>query len=244
MYISTIQLEREMGVDKRIGKFFVDRKVPDNNSFWKGRLLYVSFGNGYLSIPVYYDILYRLGLPVEVLLDEKHILFMESLMHFAILHERNEITFVEELSRIRKLLVGRIRDSDYYSALNLYLDQTILKPLGPFGLPFPSLNRADVFLYILCDLPLSKQQWQKAIRYWYALHPNYLVMDDIRDFVKDRDNGDENVIIDLGKGLEGFEKTFMIYRKNCATLEEINPLLAKFLSAYEVRLRELIPANS
>src|SRR5450432_799704 len=128
-----------MGVDKRIGRFFVDRKIPENNSFWKGRLLYIAFGNGFLSIPVYYDILYRIGVPVEILLEEKHIEFMEQLMHFAILQERNEITVSEELKQIRLLLEGRVRDMEYYQTLNRYLDQPTLNPMGPFGLPFPSL---------------------------------------------------------------------------------------------------------
>jgi len=69
LFTSVRQLDEEMGVDKRIGRFFVDRKLPQNNSFWKGRLLYVSFGNGFVSIPVYYDILYRIGIPLESLLD-------------------------------------------------------------------------------------------------------------------------------------------------------------------------------
>jgi hypothetical protein len=243
MFISVNQLEQEMGVDKRIGRFFVDRKIPENNSFWKGKLLYISFGNGYLSIPVYYDMLRRIGLPMEKLLDEKHIDFMERLMHFAILHERTEINFTEELAGIRNMLEGRIHDIDFYSALNLYLDQPVLRPLGPFGLNFPSLNRADVFLFVLCDLPLNKDQWGKAIRYWYALHPNYLIIDDIRDFDKDRENGEENVVIDLGGGSAGFEKTLEIFCKNCETIREINPVLASFLLNYEERMREGIPAN-
>ena len=65
MFISVNHLEKEMGVNSRIGRFFVDRKPPENNSFWKGRLLYVGFGNGFVSIPVYYDILFRIGLPVR-----------------------------------------------------------------------------------------------------------------------------------------------------------------------------------
>ena len=113
--------------------------------------------------------------------------------------------------------------------MNLYLDQPLLKPLGPFGSPFISLNRADVFLYVLCDLSLNERQWQRAIRYWYALHPTYLIMDDVRDYTKDKEEGEENVLIDLGGGTEGFEKTFELYRDNVATLEEINPLLAQFL---------------
>lgn len=95
MFISVKQLEEEMGVDPKIGRFFVDRKPPQDNSFWKGRLLYIAFGNGFLSIPVYYDILYRLGLKLETLLNEEHVLLMERLMHFAILGEKKK-------SRIRK----------------------------------------------------------------------------------------------------------------------------------------------
>ena len=243
MFISVNQLENEMGVDKRIGRFFVDRRIPNENSFWKGRLLYIAFGNGYLSIPVYYDILYRIGVPVDILLEEKHIEFMERLMHFAILQERNEITVSEELTQIRRMLNNRVRNAEYYQMLNRYLDQPTLHPMAPFGLPFPSLNRADVFLYILCDLPLSEAQWADAIRYWYALHPSYLIIDDIRDYEKDRENKDENVVLEYGGGLAGFEKTFELFRENCITLKEINPLLSDFLLGYEEKLRENIPVN-
>jgi hypothetical protein len=236
-------LEQEMGVDKRIGRFFVDRKIPEQNSFWKGRLLYIAFGNGYLSIPVYYDLLFRIGLPLEMLLEEKHIVFMERLMHYAILQEKNEISVPEELKQIRLLLEGGVQDEEYYHLLNQYLDQEILKPMGPFGMSFSSLNRADAFLYVLCDLPLTKEQWASAIRYWYALHPTYLIMDDIRDYEKDRKNGDENVVVELGGGAEGFEKTFDLFRENCSIMKEINPTLSEFLLNYEDELKENLPIN-
>ena len=243
MFISVKQLEEDMGVDKRIGRFFVDRLVPKDNSFWKDRLLYISFGNGFLSIPVYYDILYRIGMSLEELLDERHIVFMEQVMHFAILHERNQITVAEELTAIRNLLNGRVQHAGWFQKLNRYLDQDVLNTLGPFGLHFPSLNRADVFLYILCDLPLNDEQWQSAIKYWYALHPTYLIMDDVCDYGKDLKAGEENVVVDLGGGLSGFEKTFDLYRENCETLHEINPLLSGFLLTNEEKLREHIPLN-
>jgi hypothetical protein len=243
MFISVNQLEGEMGVNSQIGRFFVDRKPPENNSFWKGRLLYVGFGNGFVSIPVYYDILFRIGLPVDILLDERHIHFMEQLMHYAILHEKNEISQQEELTGIRVLLSGRVQNQHYFEALNKYLDQPVLKPLGSFGLAYPSLNRADVFLYILCDLPLTDIQWQQAIRYWYALHPSYLIIDDIRDYTKDKENGEENIVIDSGDGAEGFDRTFAMLRKNGETMKEINPLLAQFLMDYEEELRDFVPVN-
>jgi hypothetical protein len=244
MFISVTQFERDMGVNKTIGRFFVDRKPPENNSFWKGKLLYIGFGNGYVSIPVFYDILHRIGLPIEVLLEEKHILFMEQLMHFAILHEKNEISTSEELKCIRALLKNRIKDQTYFELLSRYLDQSVLKPMGSFGSIHPSLNRADVFLYTLCDLPLTEKQWEQALRYWYALHPSYLIMDDIRDYAKDKEEGEENVVVDLGDGAAGFEKTFEMLRKNGETMKEINLQLGQFLTDYEEELRVFVPLQA
>src|ERR1700712_3502372 len=109
-----------MGVNETIGRFFVDRKPPENNSFWKGRLLYVGLGNGFVSIPVFYDILYRIGIPLDVLLDEKHILFMEQIMHYAILQEKNDISISEELAGIRALLKNRVKDQHHFDMLNKY----------------------------------------------------------------------------------------------------------------------------
>jgi len=243
MFTSVNHLDLEMGVDKRIGRFFVDRQVPKNNGYWKGRLLYVAFGNGYVFIPVYYDILHRLGLSQDVLLDEKHIDLMEKILHLSYLHEANEITLLEEITRIGGMMEGRIKDFDYYSALNTYLHQPVLKTLGPFGLSLSSLNRADVFLFALCDLPLNKRQWEEAIRYWYALLPNYLILDDLRDYAEDQEKGDENVVLELSPGIEGFEQTFEMYRKNCLILQQVNPALATFLLGNEEKLRGYIPAN-
>ena len=64
-------------------------------------------------------------------------------------------------------------------------------------------------------------------------------MDDIRDYSKDKENKEENVVVELGGGAEGFEKTFELFRENCKTLEEINPLLSGFLLSYEEELRRM-----
>ncbi len=240
MFISAYQLEHEMGVDLSIARFFVDRPVPENNSFWKGRLLYIGFGNGYVSIPVYYDLLLRIGLPLATLLSEAHIQFMEQLMHYAILQERTKISRLEELEAIRGLLNGRVKNTNRYQALNHYLDQQVLKPDGPLGLDLPALNRADVFLYVLCDLPLTEKQWELAIRYWYALHPTYLIMDDLRDYEKDKESGEDNVVLEWGDGTAGFQQAMDRIRSNCETMKEVNPVLAEFFLSYEDDLREMI----
>src|ERR1700753_4240333 len=104
MFISVRNLHKNMGVDETIARFFVDRKVPPDNSFWRNRLVYISRGNGYISIPVYYDMLYRLGVPKELIMEESHVRFMEGIMHYAILAEFNEISFRQQLEEILKLL--------------------------------------------------------------------------------------------------------------------------------------------
>jgi hypothetical protein len=237
MFISASQLNREMGVDMTLARYFVDRPVPQNNSFWKDKLLYIGFGNGYVSIPVYYDLLFRTGLPLDQLLSAEHVLFMERLMHYAIQQERGGITIKEELESIRDLLKGRIKNRSRYDELNSYLDQPVLRPLGVFGLEWPALNRADVFLYVLCDLPLTERQWDQATRYWYALHPTYLILDDLRDYEKDRETGEDNVVLEWGKA--GFQRALDMIRNNCGILKEVNPLLAEFLLSYDEDLQEM-----
>ncbi|MEO6963984.1 MAG: hypothetical protein ABIY90_18595 [Puia sp.] len=241
MFISANQLHREMGVDIAIARFFVDRPVPKDNSFWKGKLLYIGFGNGYLSIPVYYDLLHKIGVPLDLLLGEEHIHFMEKLMHYAIEQERKKISITEEQLAIRELLKGRIKNPDWYLLLCDYLDQEILKPMHVFGLDQPSLNRADVFLYVLCDLPLKEKHWKLAVRYWYALHPTYLLMDDLRDYERDKEQGEENVVLEWGDGVGGFQRVMDRIRTNCNVLKEVNPRLAEFFLSYEEDLLEIIP---
>ena len=73
MFISVGQFEYHMGVNKTIARFFVDRKPPENNIFWEGKLLYIGFGNGYVSIPVFFFFLFSISVPLETLLDDEHI---------------------------------------------------------------------------------------------------------------------------------------------------------------------------
>ena len=122
-----------------------------------------------------------------------------------------------------------------------YLEQPVLRPLGKLGMSIPSLNRADVFLFILCDLFLSDQQTSQAITYWYALHTSYLLMDDIHDYKNDIQNKEENSIFELGVGNLGFEKAFEVLLGNAKTLKKINPLLGSYFEESIAGLYNLIP---
>ncbi len=234
MFISVKNLHNNMGVDETIARFFVDRKVPADNVFWKNRLLYITRGNGYISIPVYYDLLFRTGLSRQLLLEETHVQFMENVMHFAMLVEFKEISFAVQLEKIIELLQGRIRNPGFYNELIPYLGQPVIRPQGELGMPVPSLNRADVFLFILCDLPMTTEQTTAALRYWYALHTSYLLMDDIYDYKIDEQENEENSVIELGAGQSGFDKAFEILNNNIKVLLAINPQLSsKFEKSLE-----------
>ena len=241
MFISVKSLHNNLGVDETIGRFFVDRKVPADNIFWEGRLLYVPRGNGYISIPVYYDLLHRIGIPKEVLLEEGHIQFMEQVMHFAILVEFNKITFSEQLANIASLLAGRIKNETFYNKLVPYLEQPVILPVGNLGMPVVSLNRADVFLFILCDLPMTESQTDDALKYWYALHTSFLLMDDLYDYQIDKQNNDENSVLELGEGETGFKNAFALFDNNIEVLQQINPLLAGHFQRAAEGLSDLKP---
>ncbi|MFI5153829.1 MAG: hypothetical protein ACHQET_10880 [Chitinophagales bacterium] len=240
MFISVRYLHNNLGVDETIARFFVDRKVPQDSSFWKNRLLYVGRGNGYISIPVYYDLLFRIGLPRELLLDESHVHFMEQLMHYAILVEFKEIIFPFQLQKIKELLIDRIKDQAFFDELFEYLSQPVLEPSGRLGMPVPSLNRADVFLFILCDLPMTESQIEQAIEYWYALHTSYLLMDDIYDYKMDQQDKEENSVIELGAAQDGFERAFALLDHNIKKLTTINPSLSQNFEESLEGLHELI----
>jgi len=239
MFVSVSYLRDNLGVDETIARFFVDRKVPQGNAFWRNRLLYVGWGNGFVSIPVYYDLLFRIGVPKEALLAEEHVRLMEAVMDYAIQVEFREISFEDQLQRIDALL-SLAQNTELKKELVGYLQQDTLKPQGQLGLDYPALNRADVFLFILCGLPMSADQTVQAIRYWYALHPSYLLMDDMMDYSKDKDAGDENAILELGEGQAGFAAAFGILETNIDTLRGINPVLSHSLEERMEGLHDLI----
>jgi hypothetical protein len=241
MYISVSHLNHNLGVDESLARHFVDRRVPENNIFWEGRLLYIGRGNGYVSIPVYYDLLLRIGLSRELMLAERHLEFMERVMHFAILVEYNQMSFADQLEAIKHLLIGRVQQEAFLAELLSYLEQPVLKPMGRLGKAVPALNRADVFLFILCDLPMSNAQLELAIRYWYGLHTSYLLMDDIYDYKMDKQEKEESSIIELGDNKAGFDKALEMIQENSTLLREINPVLSSHFEKRIANLHDLIP---
>ena len=203
MFTSVRILTDQLGVDSDIARFFVDRPVPQDNRYWKGRLLYVAQGNGYLFIPLVYDILYRLGVPKEALLEEAHIRLMESVLDSAGKVEFDGLSGATHVEACREILLGSVRNPWLWRELLDYFEKG--QPTATLGLPVPPLNRADTFLFSLCNLDMNESLTRSFLKYWYALIAFFLMMDDVMDWEEDKKLGEENAILHLGDGPEAFD---------------------------------------
>jgi len=226
MFTSVRFLTDQLAVDPDIARFFVDRAVPQDNRYWKGRLLYVAQGNGFLFIPLVYDILYRLGVPKQQLLEEAHVRLMESVLDSAGKVEFDGLSGSAHVEACREILEGSVRNHWLWEELQEYFEAGA--PVGALGLPIPPLNRADTFLFSLCNLDMDETLARSFLKYWYALISAFLLMDDVVDWDMDMEQGEENAVRYLGEGKEAFSRAVDMLREYFATLESLNPALGPF----------------
>src|SRR5438105_9385068 len=228
MYISKEHLQTNLGVDADIAAFFVDRKVPENNRYWKGRYLYISRGTGYMFIPLFFDIQFRCGVRKEIILNEEYVQLMEKILDSAGLHEFEQISFHEHLENCKALISNRIKNEELYKDLLEYFKNDDLMPYKNFGTTSKALNRGDTFLFTLCVLDLSKDVTNKIIEEWYALIPSFLLMDDIMDLSEDQQKNAENSIKDFGQGNTGVERAIEFLRQKFNHLKDVNNKLGEY----------------
>lgn len=233
MFTSTRFLTQTLGVDPDIAKFFVDRDVPRDNRYWKDRHLYVARGTGFLFIPLVYDLLFRLGADKAALLDEAHIQRMERVLDSAGRVEFDALPGDEHVANCRTVMEGAIRNTWLWESLTRYFRDG---PVAPFGHPIPPLNRADTFLFALCDLDMGEAATRVFLRYWYALIGAFLLMDDVEDWEEDKRLGEENAIRCLGEGPEAFTLAMDMLREHFRTLDTVSPRLS---SHFEKNLQKL-----
>jgi len=105
------------------------------------------------------------------------------------------------------------------------------------------LNRADNFLFVLCDLPVTDAQWKLAIRYWYAVITTILLLDDLSDYEKDKREGEENAVLEMGEGIEGFRKAEILMSEAAVTLNEISPAFSAVAQISFDHKKDFIPAE-
>jgi hypothetical protein len=226
MFTSTQFLTRTTGIDAGIAAFFVDRRVPYENRYWKGRELYVAGGTGYLFIPLIYDILLRLGVDKKQLLDEAHILRMEGILDSAGKVEFDHFPMELHVRHCIQLAGPVMRNEWLWDSLQEYFIAAGGEPTDRLGLDIPPLNRADTFLFALCDLPMEEDTTRALVRGWYALIGAFLLMDDVVDWEMDEQTGEENSLRFLGEGVQARLKAMDLLRTHFETLHGINPDLA------------------
>ncbi|ULQ56667.1 hypothetical protein KJS94_00460 [Flavihumibacter rivuli] len=227
MFTSKQQLTVGMGVDPEIAAFFVDRKVPQDNSYWKGRLLYVARGTGYLFIPLYYDLKLKLGLDKSILLGEAYVGLMEKILHEAARQELGELGFQEHIRNIEAFVRPQVVNHDLFGRLHDYFQQQSREPLGNIGTDKPALNRGDALLYQLCVLP-EGSPYEEVIRQWCHLVPSFLLMDDLMDMKEDQENNEENALSQYGFDANGVKAAIRDLEGNFQAIGELNPALSEF----------------
>lgn len=227
LYTSKHYLQNTMGVDADIAAFFVDRKVPVENLYWKGRYLYVAKGTGYLFIPLYFDLMYRAGLSKELLLNEEFVGLTESILHSAAMHECKMISLEEHVYNCKSMLVNKVANLNLFSDLTQYFSNRA-EPYNYLGTFSAALNRGDTYLFALCSLHISNCLTHKLVEIWYVLIPSFLLMDDIMDLEKDKRKGEENSISDFGPGREGVKNAIAFLTRKFNTLKSLNPLLGAY----------------
>jgi hypothetical protein len=98
--------------------------------------------------------------------------------------------------------------------------------LLPFGSDFPSLNRADSYLFLLSIIQSSSFDIEKAMKGWYALMTYFLLMDDLADIRDDLKTGQPNALLDAGLDDQGEKLISMMIEKSIDDMERINPVMA------------------
>lgn len=228
MFTSKQELIGAMGVEPDIAAFFVDRKVPVANQYWRGRYLYVARGTGYLFIPLFFDLQYKAGLSKEKVLDASYVSMMESILDLAARYEFGELDFRTHIARIEAIVRPLSVQPWLFDSLEQYFKQEELNQVGILGTTNPALNRGDALLYLLTTMQASREIMEKVIGYWYSLVPSFLLMDDIMDLKQDQAGSDESALAYYGFDAKGVQTAIDEVEKNFTRLGEVNPLLGQY----------------
>jgi hypothetical protein len=228
MFTSKHHLHENMGVDMEIATFFVDRKLPTDNVYWRGRYLYVAFGSGYLFIPLFFDLQYKIGVRKEDVLNEEYVRTFEAILHTAAMYEFEEIGFDEHIENCKRVVQGKIKNENFYADLCEYFKNSDVRPFKNLGTFSKALNRADTFLFGLCLYDFPQETLQRILQQWYALIPSFLLMDDVTDLNDDIQKNQENSISDFGPGALGIEKALAFLREKINLLKSVNEKLGEY----------------
>jgi len=231
MFLSADNFNSYYGVDLEVARFFVDRTVPKENLYWKNRTIYLPSAPGYIFIPLYFDLLLRSGAEKSELLSETTVQISEFILHSAARHESKQIKWKQHVEEILARLATEVHRSELQKSLEEYLCQE--RPIGnnklKLGTIFPSLNRADSYLFLISTLKSERLNHQAALDAWRALMTYFLIMDDLSDIKEDLQNQEENAFVDAGLHAQGVQEISQMLNESIECLNAMNPTLGKRL---------------
>jgi hypothetical protein len=227
MVITKHFLADKLGLDFEIAQFFADRKVPADNMYWKGRFLYLSYGTGFLFIPMIADIMFRSGIDKTVVLDPVRIARMEQSFDIVMNYERKKLSFEQYITSMSAVFEPHVVNRDLFDDLILHF-KSLPGQHFHLGTSVAALDRADAFLFNYTDLDIQTDVLRLIIKRWYYLAVAHLMLDDFVDLEDDRAKGEENALIQLGDNRQALISAKEMLEKNIEGLKETNPLLAAF----------------
>lgn len=244
MFLSKDDLKLAYGVDMHIGETYVNRQVPQDNLYWKNRKIYIPGAPGYIFMPIFSDLLYRCGADRQQLTGEDFLQLSEAILHSAAKLEHKQLDWEAHVAEVIALVAPRIVDNGLFEELKEYAwkSHPIKSGNARVGTAFPSLNRADSYLFSLVVINSPSFDVNKAIRAWYALMTYFLILDDLADIREDLQNGEENVLIDAGLNDAGAEKITEMIDESIATMNLVNPVMANRIDHKKslINLHEII----
>lgn len=229
MFTSKKILIESFDVNPIIAAFFVDKKVPVDNRYWADRLLYVSRGTGYLFIPLYFELQFKCGVPLIVLLDEKYLQLTETILHHAAIHEAEEVSLKDHIAFCQELVGDSVKHPNLFDDLSAYYSGNKLKHQY-LGTGVAALNRADSLLFALCTLQADEQTIFSIIECWYSLVPSFLILDDIIDLEEDKTTTQENSVLEFGPGAAGITAAIAYLQDNIRILRRYSNRMGDFFA--------------
>ena len=228
MVITKHFLADKLGIDFEIAQFFADRKVPANNLYWKNKFLYVTYGTGYLFLPIIYDMLYKSGMDKKKLLEENRIQNMEKAFHFVAAFEAKQINFEDYIYQFQLLFRESAVHKKFFDDLIRYFRNETCQYYS-LGTSIEALNRADAFLFTICDLEMEEIAFRNLLLRWYHTAASILILDDMVDWEDDKAHEEENAIIELGNDKQAIIRVKSILENNLVAIQAFNSTLAGFL---------------
>ena len=228
MFLTKDDLKLAYGVDLEIGEAYINRKVPTDNLYWKNRTIYIPGSPGYIFMPIFADVLYRCGLEKDIIIEDQFMNIAEKILHSAALLEHQRIRWVDHVTELRNMILPQVNNQLLFQELSNYLgqDSPVAISSSSLGTAFPSLNRADSYLFSLCCIKSPGLNLEKAIKGWYALMTYFLILDDLADIKEDLKTGEENVLIEAGVNSQGASKIYTMIENSMKEMQSINPVMA------------------